>query len=230
MTLVAQVSLSAGPTPTIKLPEASHHVLKKFSSTIVDCLTPWNNAIGRLAEHYHWLFFNRSSPPVLDLPFSFYPSDEERQLKRDLDELAIYADMRGARQAIEPLYNAALLNSMLSSYLVAFSNAQFRVQTRYRSQTVALFSLIDQWMNKPEKERTELLLLVLERNGMRLPKDGHKVVLFNDIISFINILKLSLEEHAALYLLAKEIREARVHPQEDDFEPPIPLDQFFNKA
>ncbi|HSW73455.1 MAG TPA: hypothetical protein VLG44_08645 [Chlamydiales bacterium] len=230
MTSVAKVMTGAEPIPIIKLPEVNHFFLNEFSSTIVDCLAPWNTAIGRLADHYHWGFFDRPSLSVLVLPFSFYPSPEERQLKRDMDELAVYADMRGSRQAIEPSYNASLLNSTLSSYLVAFSNAQCRIQTNYRSLIVPLVSLLDQWMNRPEYERTELLLLVLERNGLRLPKNGNKIALFRDIISLINILELSLQEHVALYLLAKDIREARVHPQEVDFEPPIPLDQFFNKA
>lgn len=46
----------------------------------------------------------------------------------------------------------------------------------------------------------------------------------------LDTLKLTVEEHAALFLLARDIRASRIHPQDADFEPPIPLDQFFNKA
>lgn len=163
---VVSLSAVAGSLPTFRSPEVNPKTLDEFSDAILECFVPWNTSFQLLADQFQSA--DKQSFKII-FPYSFYPSQEERDLKRDIDELQGYALFRGSKSAVTPIFYAALFNAMLSAYQVAFSTAQTKIQTAHRSEIVALVNHVEYGMRGPEEDRVKVLVSALERMKVFIP-------------------------------------------------------------
>ena len=219
MTSIAPVRYTG--TSNIPTSSGKNETLSMFSDKIVKYSQNFNVHISQ-ATQGTYRFSDRSRP--------FYMSQEERVFKRDLDELQGYAHIRGAKRAVALIIPAIIFNCKLSAYQVAFNDAQREIQATHRSEIVPLVIHVEHGQRGPAVDRLAMLINALERIGVSFPTIPDREVIFMNIYQRLKLLNLSLEEHAALYVLAADIRAASERSHEIDFEPPIPLDQFFNKA
>lgn len=193
------------PIPALQVnPKA----IELFSKSILDDLQLWNEAIDICYEFAKKASFDSTlTPPKLELPFSPHPCQEERDFKRDLEDLMRYPHLVGW-----PETNDRRLQAQCSAYQLAYHNAFKRGGSVYPQDTVPLVYLTDQWENRSEEERFKQLHAIGRRitigpYAMDLSPDSHKKLIFMSLYPLLKLLDVTAEEHTAFLVLTMDLRK-----------------------
>lgn len=183
-------------------PQVNPKAIELFSASILECLTPLQDVVQVYFEHAKKASFDRSlPPPKLELPFSPHPCAEERNLNSDLHGMIIYPDMEGWEETWDKRIIA-----LCSAYQLAYHDAFKKVWAVYPGDVTPLVYLADQWENKSEADRLNVLKNAFDRIGLSLDVNAPKKLIFLWVHDLMKNLKMTSEEHTSFLVLAMDLR------------------------